>query len=357
MTPPRIALLAPGLRWGGRDLWNTALALGLGAHGVEVAGIGVLRPERIAREFRARLEGRCRIAEGQDACRALVASSDLVVLSGDIGAVPDLGKPAVFVSHGQSAQARVIATAWAPQVVHWAAVSPNATVGLPLGATGPVIPNGLDVDRCEAGRERSVVRQAWGVADGECVVAYLGRLAAEKNVGILVECMKRLSLDHERTYQLVVYGAAEEDVIEALRWQCRTLPVRAICRYPVMEVGEVYRAADCVVCPSDGECWSLVPAEAWYCGCPVVTTPTGVMLDLQEEFGELAAVVPVQPTPHQVADGIRYALSPDFRPSVTRARGVARRFTAERMCGTWAQFILRCSESNSTSPTGVTSGA
>jgi glycosyltransferase involved in cell wall biosynthesis len=141
-----------------------------------------------------------------------------------------------------------------------------------LGSGG----NGVDLDRFTpsedlADRAQSL-REAWGVPPGAVVVAFVGRLVADKGFVELERAWRGVSASHPGA-RLVLVGPWEpRDPVP--RQTRRSLETRD----DVVVLGErddveaIYSAVDLVVLPSHREGFPNVPVEAAAMGRPTVVT-------------------------------------------------------------------------------------
>jgi glycosyltransferase involved in cell wall biosynthesis len=75
-------------------------------------------------------------------------------------------------------------------------------------------------------------------------------------------------------------------------------------------------------------------------GLPVVATPVGVVLDLEQDHGLSLTTVPVHPSPIQLAAAVRQAISPANRVVVQRALTVSlNHYSAKTMAQRWAAYL------------------
>lgn len=351
----RVALFVPWLDYGGRDIWTISLALGLPKTGIEVAGVGVWQ-NHLNSDFALRLaNGGCKVSVGLDPCVELARETDLWILSGRPEALERLEPrgPVVFVAHGQCDGAKAAAAYATSIVTHWLAVAHNATAAIPPGVPFQVLHNGIDLDRCQYRRSRKEVRDSWGVSDEERVVAYVGRIHPEKNPLAVVRAVRELGAG----YRAVIYNSERPEVQEPYLAECREIDPQVVHHPPVMDVGEVYLGADCLMAASVRECCSLTVIEAWACGLPVVSTPVGALRELEEiAGGRLAIRVPMDPSPKDLAQAVREATDYCYGDMVPRAFNLARtKLTASAMCERWAGYLREITpcKSNSISHTAA----
>ena len=102
------------------------------------------------------------------------------------------------------------------------------------------------------------------------------------------------------------------------------------------QVGDVLGAADVFCSPSHSEGFGLAIVEAMAAGVPVVTTATGVVPEAEARHGPLCVRVPVGLPAAELALACLRAAAPENRPTVERARRVARtEYSAARMGADW----------------------
>jgi glycosyltransferase involved in cell wall biosynthesis len=143
-----------------------------------------------------------------------------------------------------------------------------------------VIPKGVDPFRLglngsggSRGRPPSVPPDS--VPDGRKRILFVGRLVPYKGLPLLLEAARRLTEDRLDAVTLVAGRGPMEPV---LRERVRALGlgdrVRFLGFVPDAELGDLYRYADVVVCPSTGtlEATPTTLEEAVACGTPVVGT-------------------------------------------------------------------------------------
>jgi glycosyltransferase involved in cell wall biosynthesis len=120
-------------------------------------------------------------------------------------------------------------------------------------------------------RRSATTRAALGAADDTCVILHVGRLAAEKNLEVLVEA---LHLAHGALAESAVFAVAGDGpsaprVRDALPW------ARHLGFLDRARLAELYAAADVCVLPSASETCGLVALEAMAAGLAVVAADAG----------------------------------------------------------------------------------
>lgn len=135
---------------------------------------------------------------------------------------------------------------------------------------------GVDCEQFHPGRRSAALRESLGVGDGLALL-HVGRLAAEKNVHIIVEAFRAARRRLARPCKLVIAGtgpreaalrqAAGDDVIFLGHLdRARVLP-------------ELYASSDAFLFASETETLGLVVLEAMASGLPVIATPAGGVAD------------------------------------------------------------------------------
>jgi glycosyltransferase involved in cell wall biosynthesis len=144
-------------------------------------------------------------------------------------------------------------------------------------------PHSIDVDafaRAAAGADAAAMRASWGVAQGDAVLLFAGKLVAGKRPADLLEAAARLRREG-RGLHVVWAGDGPERAALATRATGLGVPVTALGFQNQSRMPAVYRAADLAVLPSESETWGLVANEALACGTRfVVTEACGCVPDL-----------------------------------------------------------------------------
>lgn len=130
------------------------------------------------------------------------------------------------------------------------------------------IDNGVDAERFRppSGTERDDLRQRWSFH--RPTVLFAGRFARKKGLPLVLA-----AAEADPSFDVVVCGRDTEQLRDG-----PTLPptVRVLGRVTPDELAQLYRAADALVLPSEGEGFPLVVQEAMASGLPVVVTPDAV---------------------------------------------------------------------------------
>jgi glycosyltransferase involved in cell wall biosynthesis len=137
-----------------------------------------------------------------------------------------------------------------------------------------IIPNGIDVSEYTCLPERGVFRKKHGIASGEKIILYLGRLHKSKGIDFLISGFSSL-LDHNNNVKLVVAGP-DDGFYDILIQQVKNFKIdnSVIFTGPLYknEKWEAFVDADMLIYPGILEIFGLVPFEAIMCGTPVIVT-------------------------------------------------------------------------------------
>ncbi len=128
-----------------------------------------------------------------------------------------------------------------------------------------VVARGVDTESFHPGARSEALRAQWGVQPGTRVVACVGRLASEKNLGLLVEAFEAMRQQRPDS-QLLFVG--DGPLREALQQRCPQAVFAGNRRGE--DLAAHYASADCFVFPSVTETYGNVTPEAMASGLPVV---------------------------------------------------------------------------------------
>lgn len=150
-----------------------------------------------------------------------------------------------------------------------ATMVPTQALRMELEALGfanlEVVSRGVDVGRFDPALRSAALRQTWGAGDDAPVVLYVGRLAAEKNLGLLVRSFRAIA-QQQPTARLVLVGDGPQR--ESLR---AALPRAHFAgQRQGVDLATHYASADLFLFPSLTETFGNVTAEAMASGLAVV---------------------------------------------------------------------------------------
>lgn len=156
-----------------------------------------------------------------------------------------------------------------------AVIAPSESLALFLrehGVTGPidVIPTGVHLERFANG-DGDAGRHLYGIPRDAFVLGHVGRLAPEKNLAFLADCMVRFLLANPRAHCLLVGEGSMKQPIRAVFAQHGLegrLHVAGVLES--QPLANAYCAMDAFAFSSFSETQGLVLAEAMAAGVPVV---------------------------------------------------------------------------------------
>lgn len=144
---------------------------------------------------------------------------------------------------------------------------------------------GVDMARFSPAKRSAAMRARFGAKPDTVVVAYIGRIAAEKGLAVAAAAMRRLA--GEKSIRFVVVGEGPYE--ERLRSQS---PADTVFtgRLSGESLSEAYASADLFVFPSTTDTFGQVLLEAMASGLPVVAADAGPTREVVGE--EAGAFVP-----------------------------------------------------------------
>ena len=133
---------------------------------------------------------------------------------------------------------------------------------------------GVDADRFHPMHRREEYRQSLGVAPGDTLVTYVGRIAREKDLDLLVQAWRRLAPGRHAQLALVGRGPLENElrrmnvpgiVLAGMKHDC--------------ELSAAYASSDVFVLPSTTETFGNVLLEGMASGLPCLAVSAGGVLE------------------------------------------------------------------------------
>ncbi len=145
-----------------------------------------------------------------------------------------------------------------------------------------VVAPGVDTDVFRPG-SRTAARAALGIADGDLVLAFAGRIQPLKGPDVLLAATAELVARYpDRRFRVLIVGGASGTgriAPHRLSELAQELGIAAAVEFlpamPPERLCQVYRAADVVAVPSYNESFGLVALEAQAAGTPVVAAAVG----------------------------------------------------------------------------------
>lgn len=178
-------------------------------------------------------------------------------------------------------------------------------------------------------RDRVWLKQTYGIHENAVVVAYAGRVNRGKNVGVLIEAVRR-ALDLGSNVHLILMGEGEDRETAV-----RTLGDRATCPGVVAQatVGRILASADIMAFPSMVEVFSNTVVEGIASGLPIVLASDSGMHE-RMDLGDAAI-----PVPGSAIDAWTQALSGLADDSQQRERRASAARKAASRLPTWVDVL------------------
>jgi glycosyltransferase involved in cell wall biosynthesis len=190
-----------------------------------------------------------------------------------------------------------------------------------------VVARGVDTRLFDPARRSAALRAAWGAGPADLVVLCVGRLAAEKNLGLLVQAFEAIAAQDRRA-RLVLVGDGPER--EALQQRCPRAVFAGLRRGE--ELATHYASADVFLFPSVTETFGNVVPEAMASGLPVLAFDYAAPGQLVEH-GANGLLVPLGDEAGFIAQAGRLAGQGGW----VKAMGAQARVTARGM--DWGQIV------------------
>jgi glycosyltransferase involved in cell wall biosynthesis len=186
-----------------------------------------------------------------------------------------------------------------------------------------VVPSGIDVERFASGRRDEALRARLGIANGERMVLYVGRLAKEKNVELLLHA---LAQSNDESLKLVIAGdGPHRTELERVARECgASAATRFLGTIDRGALPDFYASADAFAMPSTTETQGLVLAEALAAGAYVIAADAPQNRDALEDAGVIV------PPLSQAFAAAFAAIPPAGGFSVSTVRRKAEAFSLER---------------------------
>lgn len=128
-----------------------------------------------------------------------------------------------------------------------------------------VLARGVDTQLFSPGRWSKLLRQSWGVGENRLVALYVGRIAPEKNLPLLIESFRQMQIARPGMKLVMVGDGPDRAKLQAMHPDIV---------FPGIRVGEDlaehYASADLFLFPSITETFGNVVLEAMASGLPVV---------------------------------------------------------------------------------------
>ncbi|GAX88868.1 glycosyltransferase family 4 protein [Effusibacillus lacus] len=136
---------------------------------------------------------------------------------------------------------------------------------------------GIDASRYQPQNRNPHIREKYGIDDSKLLLLYVGRMAPEKDIDILLESFHSLPQDVADRVHLMMVG--DGPLMSKIQQQQETsITWTGFLRG--RELAEMYASCDLFVFPSSTETFGNVALEAMASGLPVVGVEAGGVLDI-----------------------------------------------------------------------------
>jgi len=192
-----------------------------------------------------------------------------------------------------------------------------------------VIARGIDAERFDPRHRCMALRQRWGLSPDDLAVLYVGRLAPEKNLDLLVQAFEAIARVNPRAHLILVGDGPMRPALQA------RLPKALFCGQQMgHDLARSYASADLFLFPSKTETFGNVTVEAMASGLPVVAFADGAALELIRP-GQNGASVALDDDAGYVSAATQLAVDSD----TCRALGAVARETALQL--DWETIVDR----------------
>ena len=181
-----------------------------------------------------------------------------------------------------------------------------------LSSTNVVVRrNGIDLAEFANPSGGEQIRRRWGVAAGETLVAYFGRISSKKNLHDLIDAFVSANVVHSK---LVMAGPISEpyyhrSLLRKIETGARSADIRIEGPVYGEELKAAFSAADLFVLPSLNENFGNAAGEAVAAGVPVLLTETCGIAPVIHGRAGLAVPLGID----NLASGMRVMLDPVTR--------------------------------------------
>ncbi|MFC0214511.1 glycosyltransferase family 4 protein [Paenibacillus chartarius] len=140
---------------------------------------------------------------------------------------------------------------------------------------------GIDTDRFRPHVNRHEVLSAYGVDPGKFVFLYVGRLAAEKNIDVLMDIIDAIPAYVQHRAHFIIAG--DGPLSASLREQYKRDNITFPGYVQGKALAELYAACDTFLFPSAHETFGNVVLEAMASGTPVIGADSGGVRDIVQD--------------------------------------------------------------------------
>jgi len=176
-----------------------------------------------------------------------------------------------------------------------------------------VVARGVDTRLFDPRHRSAELRARWGAVDGDLVVACVGRLAAEKNLGVVVQAFRAIQAEDTRAKLLLVGDGPLRDELAT------QLPQAVLAgQRKGDDLAAHYASADLFLFPSLTETFGNVTAEAMASGLAVLAFDYAAAAQMIQP-GDSGVLVPFGDTAEFVRAAVQLARSAARRQALGRS--------------------------------------
>ena len=195
-----------------------------------------------------------------------------------------------------------------------------------------VVGRGVDTQRFNPAQRNPALRAAWGASADDCVVLFVSRLAAEKNLNLLAQAFAAMQQVQPRCKLVLVGDGPERAHLQAL------CPQAVVCGMRTgTDLAQHYASADVFVFPSQTETYGNVIPEAMASGLAVLAYDYAAPAELIDS-GHNGVLVPFG----AAAAFIEQARQLAVQPERVQALRLAARARTEAL--DWGQIVQQTEE-------------
>jgi glycosyltransferase involved in cell wall biosynthesis len=154
---------------------------------------------------------------------------------------------------------------------------------LKIDAPITVVPNGVDIGKFRQANDH-FKREKLGFSDGDVLFVYAGRLAAEKNLPLVIKSFNAAAQSVDNAHLLIVGSGGVEDLLKEMAGQTPSVDrIHFTGRIPYDELPEYLSMCDIFVTASTSEVHPLSVIEAMASGLPVLGIDSPGISDTVED--------------------------------------------------------------------------
>jgi glycosyltransferase involved in cell wall biosynthesis len=168
------------------------------------------------------------------------------------------------------------------------------------------ISNGIDLSRFQPGTADAALYGKFGIPTDKPLVSYIGRLDAEKHMGVLLKAFAQIQ--KETGAHLLVVGDGTD--AENLHYQARDLNIASHVTFTGRvsddEIVALHKIGTVFAMPSPAELQSIATLEAMASGQPIVAVDAGALRELCQD--KVNGFLCEQDNSDQIADSLKKIL-------------------------------------------------